>query len=36
MELVDSGDVIRFGGGVTMLMTSGLHVMHLDGKLGMP
>jgi lipopolysaccharide export system protein LptC len=36
MEVVDAGDVIRFGGGVTMVMTSGSHAMHLDGKLGAP
>jgi len=36
MEVVDSGAEIRFGGGVTMLMTSGGHAMHLDGKSGVP
>src|SRR5258708_18987416 len=36
MEVVDSGDTIRFGNGVTMVTTSGSHVMHLDGKLGAP
>jgi lipopolysaccharide export system protein LptC len=36
MEVVDSGDVIRFGGGVTMVTTAGNQVMHLDGKLGVP
>jgi lipopolysaccharide export system protein LptC len=36
MEVVDAGDVIRFGGGVTMVLTSGSHAMHLDGKLGAP
>jgi lipopolysaccharide export system protein LptC len=36
MEVVDSGDLIRFGGGVTAVMSSGIHVMHLDGKLGSP
>jgi lipopolysaccharide export system protein LptC len=36
MEVVDSGDVIRFGNGVTMVMTSGSHVMHLSGKPGAP
>jgi lipopolysaccharide export system protein LptC len=36
MEVVDSGDVIRFGGGVTMVMTSGSHAMHLGGKPGVP
>jgi lipopolysaccharide export system protein LptC len=35
MEVADSGDVIRFGGGVTMVMM-GSHVMHLDGKQGVP
>ena len=35
MEVVDAGDVIRFGGGVTMVMTSG-QAMHLGGKLGAP
>jgi lipopolysaccharide export system protein LptC len=36
MEVVDSGDSIRFGGGVTMTMTSNSQVMHLDGKMGVP
>jgi lipopolysaccharide export system protein LptC len=36
MEVVDSGDVIRFGNGVTVVMTSGSHVMHLSGKPGAP
>jgi lipopolysaccharide export system protein LptC len=36
MEVIDSGDTIRFGGGVTMVMTSSSQVMHLDGKLGVP
>jgi lipopolysaccharide export system protein LptC len=36
MEVVESGDVIRFGGGVTMVTTGGNQVMHLDGKLGVP
>jgi lipopolysaccharide export system protein LptC len=36
MEVVDSGDSIRFGGGVTMTMTSSGQVMHLDGKMGVP
>jgi lipopolysaccharide export system protein LptC len=36
MEVADSGDVIRFGGGVTMVVTSGSPVMHLDGKMGVP
>jgi lipopolysaccharide export system protein LptC len=36
MEVADSGDTIRFGGGVTMVMTSNSQVMHLDGKLGVP
>jgi lipopolysaccharide export system protein LptC len=36
MEVADSGDTIRFGNGVTTVMTSGSHVMHLDGKLGAP
>jgi lipopolysaccharide export system protein LptC len=36
MEVVDSGDSIRFGGGVTMVVTSNSQVMHLDGKLGVP
>jgi lipopolysaccharide export system protein LptC len=36
MEVVDSGDVIRFGNGVTMVMTSGSHAMHLSGKPGAP
>ena len=36
MEVVDSGDSIRFGGGVTMVTTSNSQVMHLDGKLGVP
>ena len=36
MEVVDSGNEIRFGGGVTMVMSSAGSVMHLDGRLGMP
>jgi lipopolysaccharide export system protein LptC len=36
MEVVDSGDSIRFGGGVTMTVTSNSQVMHLDGKMGVP
>ena len=36
MEVLESGDTIRFGGGVTMVMTSNSQVMHLDGKLGVP
>jgi len=36
MEVVESGDVIRFGGGVTMYLTSGSHVMRMNGKLGVP
>jgi lipopolysaccharide export system protein LptC len=36
MDVVDSGKEIRFGGGVTMVMTSGSHAMHLDGKPGVP
>jgi lipopolysaccharide export system protein LptC len=32
MEVVDGGDVIRFGGGVTTVLTSGTHAMHLDGR----
>jgi lipopolysaccharide export system protein LptC len=36
MEVLESGDVIRFGGGVTMVTTAGGQVMHLDGKLGVP
>ena len=36
MEVVDSGAEIRFGGGVTLVMTSGGHAMHLDGKPGAP
>jgi lipopolysaccharide export system protein LptC len=36
MEVVDSGDLIRFGGGVTMTMKSGGQAMHLDGRMGVP
>jgi lipopolysaccharide export system protein LptC len=36
MEVTDSGDTIRFGGGVTMVMTSNSQVMHLGGNLGVP
>jgi lipopolysaccharide export system protein LptC len=36
MEVTNSGDVIRFGGGVTMMVTSGSPVMHLGGKTGVP
>jgi lipopolysaccharide export system protein LptC len=35
LEVTDSGDTIRFGGGVTMVMTAANHAMHLDGKSGM-
>jgi lipopolysaccharide export system protein LptC len=34
MEVQESGDLIRFGGGVTMMMTAANHAMHLDGKSG--
>jgi len=33
MEVVNSGDEIRFGGGVTMVMASGGQAMHLGGAL---
>jgi lipopolysaccharide export system protein LptC len=36
MEVVESGNEIRFSGGVTFFMASGNSVMHLDGKMGMP
>jgi lipopolysaccharide export system protein LptC len=36
MEVVESGNEVRFGGGVTMVMSSSGSVMHLDGKMGMP
>jgi lipopolysaccharide export system protein LptC len=36
MEVADSGNEIRFGGGVTFLMPSGNGIMHLNGNLGMP
>jgi lipopolysaccharide export system protein LptC len=36
MEVTDSGDVIRFGGGVSAVMTASNHAMHLDGKSGAP
>jgi lipopolysaccharide export system protein LptC len=36
MEVVNSGEEIRFGGGVSMVMTSGNQAMHLSGKLGVP
>ena len=36
MEVVNSGDEIRFGGGVNMVMSSGNQGMHLDGKMGVP
>jgi lipopolysaccharide export system protein LptC len=32
MEVVDGGDAIRFSGGVTTVLTSGVHAMHLDGR----
>ena len=35
LEVTDSGDTIRFAGGVTMVMTAANHAMHLDGKSGM-
>jgi lipopolysaccharide export system protein LptC len=36
MEVVDSGDVIRFGGGVTMIMNSNSPAMHLVSSPGVP
>ncbi|HLH93864.1 MAG TPA: LPS export ABC transporter periplasmic protein LptC [Xanthobacteraceae bacterium] len=36
MEVVNSGEEIRFGGGVSMVMTSGNQAMHLSGRLGVP
>jgi lipopolysaccharide export system protein LptC len=36
LEVVDSGSEVRFGGGVSMVMTSGSQAMHLDGKPGRP
>jgi lipopolysaccharide export system protein LptC len=36
MEVVNSGEEIRFGGGVTMVMSSGTQSMHLNGSLGVP
>jgi lipopolysaccharide export system protein LptC len=36
MEVADSGNTIRFGGGVSMTLTSSSHVMHLNGNMGMP
>jgi lipopolysaccharide export system protein LptC len=36
MEVTDSGAVIRFGGGVTMVMTGASHAMHLNDKAGVP
>jgi lipopolysaccharide export system protein LptC len=36
MEVIESGDTIRFGNGVTMIMTSGSHAMRLSGKPGVP
>jgi lipopolysaccharide export system protein LptC len=36
MEVTESGDVIRFGDGVTMRLSSGPQAMHLDGKMGVP
>lgn len=36
MEVVESGNEIRFGGGVTAVMSAGNNVMHLDGKMGVP
>jgi lipopolysaccharide export system protein LptC len=36
MEVVDSGEVIRFGGGVTMVTTAGGQAMRLSGKPGVP
>jgi lipopolysaccharide export system protein LptC len=36
MEVVDSGKEIRFGGGVTMVMSSGSQPMQLGSKLGVP
>ena len=36
MEVTDSGDTIRFGGGVTVTMRPASQAMHLDGKSGGP
>lgn len=36
MEVSDSGDTIRFGGGVSVTITSGLQGMHLNGRMAMP
>ena len=36
MEVVNSGEEIRFSGGVSMVLTSGNQAMHLSGKLGVP
>ena len=33
LEVADSGDVIRFDGEVTMLLTSGSHILHIGGNL---
>jgi lipopolysaccharide export system protein LptC len=36
MEVTDAGAVIRFGGGVTMVMIGATHAMHLNDKAGVP
>ncbi len=36
LEVADSGDVIRFDGDVTMMLTSGSHFLRIGGNLGVP
>jgi lipopolysaccharide export system protein LptC len=36
LEVADSGDVIRFDGEVTMMLSSGSHILHIGGNLGVP
>ena len=36
LEVSESGETIRFGGGVSMTITSGSQGMHLNGKMGTP
>jgi lipopolysaccharide export system protein LptC len=33
LEVADSGDLIRFDGEVTMMLTSGSHILHIGGNL---
>ena len=36
MEVAESGQTVRFGGGVSVTITSGSQGMHLNGKMETP